>query len=194
MDYVLTDGRAQLALDVMLRLQDYADNYTSGLKISKVNIENTQAPKQVQHAFDDVIKAREDKERYQNQAEAYSNSVIPEARGAAKRQLEEARGYQAQVIANAQGEADRFDKLVAEYKKAPQVTKDRLYIDAVEQVLSNASKVLVSVKGGNNMLYLPLDQILKNHRGPAKDLDLDQYLPEIPAKDSKSRNTPRRTR
>lgn len=192
MDYVLTDGRAQLAVDVMSRLQQYADNYTSGIKISKVNIENTQAPKQVQNAFDDVIKAREDKERYQNQAVAYSNSIVPQARGTAMRQLAEADAYKSKVIANASGEADRFTKLLKEYKKAPQVTRDRLYIDTVEEVLSNTSKVLISIKSGNNMMYLPLDQLIKNKKTTAS-VDLDKYLPDSDATHHQN-NAPRRTR
>jgi modulator of FtsH protease HflK len=192
MDYVLTDGRAQLATDVMLRLQEYADNYSSGVKISKVNIENTQAPKQVQSAFDDVIKAREDKERYQNQAKAYANSIIPEARGKAKRQLAEAQAYKAKVIANSTGEAQRFKQLVNEYKKSPQVTRDRLYIDAVEEVLSNTSKVLISLKSGNSMMYLPLDKIIKNHSRADLQDNLDSETGY--ASPSSTHSLPRRTK
>jgi membrane protease subunit HflK len=125
----------------------------------KVNLENSQPPSQVQAAFDDVIKAREDEQRLKNQAEAYSNGVIPEARGRAQRVLEEANAYREQVVARAQGEADRFLKLLAEYRKAPDVTRQRLYIDAVQEVMQRSSKVMVDVGSGSNIMYLPLDRI-----------------------------------
>jgi membrane protease subunit HflK len=122
-------------------------------------LENSQPPSQVQAAFDDVIKAREDEQRLKNQAEAYSNGVIPEARGRAQRVLEEANAYREQVVAQAQGEADRFLKLLAEYRKAPEVTRQRLYIDAVQEVMQRSSKVMVDVDSGSNIMYLPLDRI-----------------------------------
>ena len=168
MDMVLTEGRAGIAIDVQERLQNYISLYGTGIRISKVNVDESNPPSQVQAAFDDVIKAREDEERVKNEAEAYSNGIVPEARGKAQRQLEEADAYKQQVIANAEGEADRFNKLLQEFKKAPAVTRERLYIDAVEEVLSNTSKVMVDVEGGNNMIYLPLDKIapakLQNNR------------------------------
>jgi modulator of FtsH protease HflK len=156
---VLTEGREILAIEVQERLQNYVDLYGTGLQISKINIENAQAPREVQSAFDDVIKAREDEERAKNEAETYRNGIIPEARGYAQRLLEEANAYKAQVIAEAEGDASRFTKLYVEYKKAPEVTRERLYIDALESVMSSSSKVLVDVEGGNNMLYLPLDKL-----------------------------------
>ena len=162
MHSVLTEGRALLALDVETRLQNLLDDYNTGLDVIKVNIENTAAPSQVQDAFDDVIKAREDEQRVKNEAQAYANGIVPEARGRAQRVFEEAEAYRAQVIARAEGEATRFTKLLAEYKKAPEVTRERLYIVAMEDVLSNASKVMVDVEGGNNMMVLPLDQIMQN--------------------------------
>ncbi|MDA8666145.1 FtsH protease activity modulator HflK, partial [Litoricolaceae bacterium] len=145
--------------DVQARLQEYLDSYVAGLRIVKVNLENSQPPSQVQGAFDDVIKAREDEQRLKNQAEAYSNGVIPEARGRAQRVLEEANAYREQVVARAQGEADRFLKLLAEYRKAPDVTRQRLYIDAVQEVMQRSSKVMVDVGSGSNIMYLPLDRI-----------------------------------
>ncbi|MCZ6828181.1 MAG: FtsH protease activity modulator HflK [Gammaproteobacteria bacterium] len=160
MDYVLTDGRVQLAIDVQERLQRYLDYYQTGIHISKVNIDDAKPPAEVQEAFDDVIKAREDEERLKNEAQAYANGIIPEARGGAQRQIEEANAYKERVIAEAEGEADRFTKILAEYHKAPEVTRQRLYIDAVQEVLSNSTKVLVDVDGGNNILYLPLDKIV----------------------------------
>ncbi|EGG99140.1 HflK protein [gamma proteobacterium IMCC2047] len=162
---VLTEGREILAVDVQERLQDYIDSYGAGLRISKVNIENAQAPREVQAAFDDVIKAREDEERSKNEAETYRNGIVPEARGYAQRLLEEANAYKAQVIAEAQGDASRFTKLYEEYKKAPEVTRERLYIDALQKVMSTSSKVLVDVEGGNNMMYLPLDKLANQAAG-----------------------------
>jgi membrane protease subunit HflK len=157
---VLTEGREKIGVDVYLRLQEYLDLYETGIMVSKVTIANTQPPSEVQAAFDDVIKAKEDEERLKNEAQAYSNGVIPEARGRAQRQIEEANAYKEQVIAQAEGEAQRFEKLLTEFQKAPVVTRERLYIDAVEEVLSKSSKVMVDVKGGNNIMYLPLDKIL----------------------------------
>jgi membrane protease subunit HflK len=159
MDLVLTEGRAQIALDVQERLQEYLDAYETGILVAKVNVDESKPPTQVQAAFDDVIKAREDEERVKNEAQAYANAVVPEARGAAQRQIEEASAYREQVIANAEGEADRFNKLLTEYRKAPEVTRERLYLDAVQGVYSNTNKVLVDVEGGNNIMYLPLDKL-----------------------------------
>ncbi len=157
---VLTEGREQIAVDVHERLQTYLDNYSTGIQVTQVNIQNTAPPPEVQEAFDDVIKAKEDEERVKNEAQAYSNGIIPEARGQAQRQIEEANAYKEQVIAQAQGEAQRFEQLLLEYNKAPEVTRERLYIDAIQGVLSRTSKVMVDVEGGNNLLYLPLDKLV----------------------------------
>ncbi len=162
MDQVITEGREQIAVDTQQRLQTYLDTYQSGIQVAKVNIEDAQAPSQVQDAFDDVTRAKEDRERLKNEAEAYANGIIPEARGAAQRQLEEAQAYKEQVIAKAEGEAQRFTQLLTEYKKAPKVTRERLYIDALEGLYQDTTKVMVDVEGGNNMLYLPLDKLMEN--------------------------------
>ena len=167
MDMVLTEGRAQIAVDVKQRLQEYLNLYQTGILVSTVNVDESKPPSQVQAAFDDVIKAREDEERLKNEAQAYANAVVPEARGAAQRQIEEASAYREQVLANAQGEADRFNKLLAEYQKAPEVTRERLYLDAVQAVYSNTSKVMVDVEGGNNMMYLPLDKLAEQNQNRA---------------------------
>lgn len=156
---VISEGREALGADVQTRLQSYLDNYQAGLRVVKANLENSQPPKQVQPAFDDVIKAREDEQRLKNQAEAYANGIIPEARGRAQRVLEEANAYREQVVAEAQGEADRFLKLLAQYARAPEVTRQRLYIDAVQEVMQRSSKVMVDVNSGSNIMYLPLDRI-----------------------------------
>lgn len=160
LDPILTEGRAILADSTRARLQDYMDTYQTGINVSIVNIKEARAPSAVQAAFDDVQKAKLDKERFVNEAEAYKNTVIPEARGKAQRMLQEASAYKDQVVAKAQGEAERFEALLVEYEKAPEVTRERLYIDAISQVYGNSSKILVDVEGGNNMMYLPLDKIM----------------------------------
>ncbi|WP_211830018.1 FtsH protease activity modulator HflK [Kistimonas asteriae] len=164
MHSVLTEGREVLGDEVKERLQTYLNNYGTGLYISKVNVESAHPPKQVQAAFDDVIRAREDEERAKNEAEAYANQVVPEARGDAQRILEEANGYREEVVSRSEGEAERFTKLLAEYKKAPGVTRERLYLDTMQDVLGSTSKVLVDVKGGNNMMYLPLDKLMEKQK------------------------------
>jgi len=159
MDSVITDGRAAIAAEVQERLQTYLDSYGTGIWISKVNIDESAPPNQVREAFNDVQKAKEDEQRTINDANAYAESVIPEARGEAQRAIEQANAYRDQVIARAEGEADRFSKLLAEYKRAERVTRDRLYIDAMESILSRTSKIMVGVEGGNNLMYLPLDKL-----------------------------------
>ena len=165
MDNAITTGREQIAQDTMVRLQDYLDIYGTGITIRQVNIDQSLPPQQVRDAFDDVIKADEDNESFQNEARAYANTVIPQARGNALRQLADANAYKEQVIARAEGEAQRFEQLLVEYQRAPEVTRDRLYIDALQTVLSNVSKVMVDVDGsGQNMMVLPLDQIINSNR------------------------------
>ncbi|MGH1460589.1 MAG: FtsH protease activity modulator HflK [Neptuniibacter sp.] len=162
MHSILTQGREALSVQVQARLQDYMKEYGTGLQISKVNIKEAKAPNQVQDAFDDVIKAREDEQRVKNEAESYANGIVPEARGLAQRMLEEASAYREQVVARSEGDAKRFVALLHEYEKAPEVTRERLYLDTMQEVLSKNSKVLVDVEGGNNMMYLPLDKIMQN--------------------------------
>ncbi|MDR2308942.1 MAG: FtsH protease activity modulator HflK [Paucimonas sp.] len=165
MDQVLTEGREQMAVDIRERLQRFLDNYRTGITVTQVNVQSAAAPREVQEAFDDVIRAREDEQRARNQAESYANGVVPEARGQAQRIIEDANGYRDEVIARAKGEADRFTKLVAEYRKAPEVTRQRLYLDTMQEVYSNTSKVLVTAKDGqNNLLYLPLDKMVEGSR------------------------------
>jgi membrane protease subunit HflK len=161
LDGVISTGREQVAEGTAQKLQDLLDVYGSGINVVKINIEEARPPTEVKAAYDDVIKAREDLERLVNEAQAYSNGIIPEARGQAQRLREEANGYKSQVVSKSEGEAKRFTKLLAEYKKAPEVTRERLYIDAIEQVMTNSSKVLMDTEGGNNMLYLPLDKIMQ---------------------------------
>ena len=160
-DSVMFEGRAQISSVTRELLQGILDSYQSGIFIQKVNIEKSVPPDAVKDAFEDAIKSREDYDRYIKEAEAYSNSILPQARGEAARFLQEADAYRDRAIANSEGEAKRFLKLLAEYVKAPKVTRERLYLEAVESVYSNSNKVLMDVKGGNNIIYLPLDQIVK---------------------------------
>lgn len=159
LDEVLGEGRVEMADEVELRLQAYLDDYGTGIDVIDVNLQRAEPPAQVNDAFDDVNAAEQDKDRLIDQAEAYRNGVLPQARGQSQRIIEEANAYKGQLVARAQGEASRFNQLYAEYKRAPKVTRERLYIDAVQEVMQNSSKVMVDVDGGNNMMYLPLDQL-----------------------------------
>ena len=161
MDFVLTEGRSEVVAQAKKEIQEAMDSYNSGIQITSVNLQDAQPPEQVQNAFEDAIKAREDQQRFINEAEAYSNDVVPKARGAAARKIQEAQGYKEQVIAQAQGETSRFTQLLTEYKKAPEVTRKRLYLEAMESVMSETSPVMIDVKGGNNMMYLPLDKMIQ---------------------------------
>lgn len=160
MDFILKEGRADVTAQTRERVQSIMDLYKTGLQVTTVNLQDAQPPEQVQDAFADAVKAQGDQARVINEAEAYSNDIIPRARGKAARQLAEANAYKEQVIAEATGEASRFTQVLAEYKKAPKVTRKRLYLEAVESVMSNSSKVMVDVKGGGNLLYLPLDKMM----------------------------------
>jgi len=159
LDGVISTQREQIAIATAERLQSLLDIYSSGINVVKINIEDARPPNEVKAAYDDVIEAREDLERLVNEAQAYSNGIIPEARGEAQRLREEAEGYSSQVVSKSEGEADRFLALLAEYTRAPEVTRERLYIDAIEQVMTDSTKILLDTEGGNNMLYLPLDKL-----------------------------------
>ncbi|MFV8570421.1 FtsH protease activity modulator HflK [Marinobacter sp. SBS5] len=159
LDDVLTEGRAELAVRVEQRLQSFLREYGTGLEIVRVNVESTQPPAAVQDAFREVQRAREDEQRLKEEAETYRNKIVPEARGQAQRLIEEANAYKAEVIERARGETARFNQLLAVYEKAPVVTRERMYIQALEQVLGNSSKILVDTKSSGNMMYLPLDKL-----------------------------------
>ncbi len=162
MDQILNTPQI-LAAAVQERLQDYMDLYNTGILVSQVNVTDAQPPEAVRDAFEDVIRAREDEQRAQNQAQQYANRVIPEARGEAQRQIEQANAYKQEVIARAEGDASRFDQLLLEYQKAPEVTRQRMYIDSIQDVMTASSKIMIDVEGGNNMLYVPLDKILEQN-------------------------------
>jgi len=192
MDQILTTGRDRIADDVHERLQDYMNVYNTGIFVSQVNVVDAQPPDAVRPAFDDVIRAREDEQRVQNQAQQYSNQIIPEARGEAQRRIESANAYSAEVVAEATGDASRFDQLLTEYLKSPEVTRQRLYIDSLEDVMTASSKIMVDVEGGNNMLFLPLDKLMEqsnssiNSNNTTTDLRnlADQLAPFLPGPSS----------
>lgn len=170
---VLTSGRSEIGLEIRKQVEQNLNNYHSGLEISDLAVQQTKAPEEVKAAFDDAIKAQQDEERLVNEAEAYAHKIIPIAEGHAKRTSEEAAAYQQQVILEAEGKTAKFSKILPEYQKAPQVTRDRLFIDTLQDVYANSAKVLVDVAGGNNVMYLPLDKLVKKMR-PAKELPKEE--------------------
>lgn len=161
MDFVLYEGREQIATQAAKLMQDIMDRYQSGVLISKVTMQNAQPPEQVQAAFDDAVKAGQDKERQKNEGQAYANDVIPKAKGTAARLIEEANGHRQRVISTAEGDASRFKQVVAEYAKAPEVTRQRMYLETMQQIYSSTSKVMIDAKGQGNLLYLPLDKLMQ---------------------------------
>lgn len=165
LEQILTTGRDQVQAMVKDRLQQYLDSYDVGIRLDQLKITNAAPPSAVQDAFDDVIKAREDQQRLINEAQAYANQIVPVAQGQAQRQLAEAEAYRQEVIAKATGESDRFTALLTEYQKAPDVTRQRLYLNTLEEIYAKSSKVLLDIEGGNNMVYLPLDQLRKDGSG-----------------------------
>ena len=160
MDFVLYEGREQIATQAAKLMQDILDRYDSGILVSKVTMQNAQPPEQVQAAFDDAVKAGQDRERQKNEGQAYANDVIPKAKGTAARLMEEAEGHKQRVISTAEGDASRFKQVVAEYAKAPEVTRQRMYLETMQQIYSNTSKVMVDARGQGNLLYLPLDKLI----------------------------------
>jgi membrane protease subunit HflK len=160
-DFVINTGRAQIAAEVSVLMQEILDRYKTGILISKVNMQNAQPPEQVQAAFADAVKAGQDKENRINEGEAYARDIVPKAKGTAARLLEEANGYKQRVIATAEGDASRFRQIQVEYIKAPEVTRQRMYLETMQSVYANTSKVLVDTQGQGNLLYLPLDKFLQ---------------------------------
>ena len=194
MDTVLTEGREVLADETLTKIQDTLDGYKAGISVTAFNLKSAEAPAEVREAFDDVVKAREDQQKFINEAEAYRNGVLPQARGEAVVILEEARAYESQVVNAAQGEAARFESLLVEYAKAPEITKERLYIESMESVLSKSSKVMVGTgDSGNQLMYLPIDQLMNGSSGnrsaerPTTQVP-NEYIPQ-----PSSQNLPPRT-
>jgi membrane protease subunit HflK len=193
MDFVLYEGRTEVAQRVKVLMQEVLDRYESGINIVGVTMQNAQPPEQVQAAFDDAVKAGQDLERQKNEGQAYANDVIPKARGNAARLIEEANGYKQRVINEALGNASRFTQVLAQYEKAPEVTRNRLYLEMQEQVLSNTSKVMVDQKTGNgSMLYLPLDKLMGQGSTSMQSApSLVQPIPEITESMTRSRDAMR---
>jgi len=197
MDFVLYEGREQIAANAQSLMQQILDRYKSGISISKVTMQQAQPPEQVQAAFDDAVKAGQDRERQISEGQAYANDVIPKARGTASRLMQEAEGYRQRVVANAEGEASRFRQIQTEFSRAPQVTRERLYLETMQQIYSNSTKIYVDQKGGNNLLFLPLDKILQmNQSVSAAPADTPNVAPMDPgaaasasASDSRSRDS-----
>lgn len=196
MDFVLTDGRSEIASSARVLIQSILDLYETGLEITSVNMQDVQPPEQVQAAVEDAVKAREDNERLKNEAEAYSNDILPKAHGKAARLLAESSAYKEKVIAEARGETARFISVLNEYKKAPEVTRKRIYIETIEAVMTNTSKILLDVNTGNNLIYLPLDKLgnidrLSNAVPPPPPLldgsELSRPKGETRARDSNAR-------
>lgn len=159
MDFVLTEGRTEVVSDIKGSIQEIMDKYKAGVIVTSVNLQDAQPPEEVQAAFEDAIKAREDKQRFINEAKAYRNEVLPKARGAAARQIQSAEAYKAKVVSRSEGEASRFEQLLTEYNKAPEVTRKRLYLESIESVIKGTNTVMVDVKSSNNLVYLPLDKL-----------------------------------
>jgi len=181
MDYVLYEGREQIAVSAQNLMQDILDRYKTGIAVSKVTMQNAQPPEQVQAAFDDAVRAKQDLERQKNEGQAYYNDVVPKARGAAARLMEEAEGYRQRVIASAEGEAARFKSVVSEYNKAPGVTRDRMYLDTMQQILTSTSKIMIDARAGSQMLYLPLDKIMQMSNGTVLADPQPSLRPQIQA-------------
>jgi membrane protease subunit HflK len=160
MDFVLYEGREKVALDVNSLMQQVLERYKAGVQITNVTMQGVQPPEQVQAAFDDAVKAGQDKERQKNEGQAYANDVIPKARGEASRLLQESEAYKARIVASSEGNAARFKQVLTEYQKAPAVTRDRMYLETMQQIFSNTSKLMLDTKNNNNMIYLPLDKLI----------------------------------
>ena len=194
LDFILTDGRAEVAAQTQELLQSTLDSYGAGITIYEVNLQEANFPREVENSVQDAIKAREDRERRILEAQSYSNDILPKARGEAAKRRQDAEAYKARVVADAEGEGDRFSQILVEYKKAPSVTRERMYIETLQQILANSAKVLVDTDGGNNLLYLPLDQLIQR-RPPAGTTDRTVTVSPPPAGGSSpSRSRERDTR
>jgi len=180
MDFVLYEGRDVIAANTQKLIQDILDRYETGIQVRSVTMQSTQPPEQVQAAFDDAVKAGQDRERQKNEGQAYANDVIPRARGAASRLMQEADGYKQRMIATAEGDASRFKQILVEYTKAPEVTRQRLYLETIQQIYSNTSKIMVDAKGSGNLLYLPLDKLMQTVGAPVAASVAEAAAPVAP--------------
>jgi membrane protease subunit HflK len=183
MDFVLYEGRDVIAANTTKLMQDILDRYETGIQIRAVTMQSTQPPEQVQAAFDDAVKAGQDRERQKNEGQAYANDVIPRAQGTASRLTEEASGYKGRIVATAEGDASRFKQILVEYAKYPEVTRQRMYLETLQQIYSNTSKVMVDAKGQGNLLYLPLDKLMQSAGAgmAAQSVPVDTPAAHVPA-------------
>ena len=170
LDFILTEGRAEVAVETQALIQTTLDSYGTGITVYEVNLQDANFPGDVEESVQDAIRAREDRERMGLEAEAYANDILPRARGSAAREIFNAEAYRARVIADAEGEADRFVQILSEYEKAPRVTRQRMYLETLEEVLANSTKVLLDAEGGNNLLYLPLDRLVERRTDSPQDM------------------------
>jgi membrane protease subunit HflK len=187
MDFVLYEGREKVGLDVNLLMQNILNKYESGVKVTNVTMQAVQPPEEVQGAFDDAVKAGQDRERQKNEGQAYANDVIPKARGEASRMLQESEAYKARVVANAEGNAARFKQVLVEYQKAPAVTRDRMYLETMQQIFSSTTKLMMDAKSGSNMIYLPLDKLMSgtdNQQNTKQTQNLSQSNPATNTNDA----------
>lgn len=193
MDSVLFESKQEIAEDVKKIMQEMLDRYRTGIEVMSVAIQNAQPPQPVQAAFDDAVKAGQDRERQINEGQAYANDVIPKARGMAARLAQEAEGYKARVIETAQGDAERFAQILKQYEKAPRVTRDRMYVDTMQQVMQSTTKVYVDTKDGNNLLYLPFDKLMEQNvasvKTEAQSTSTQQSTPEVQSQSTPSQRT-----
>ncbi len=180
LDFVLTEGRADVVRETQERLQQFLDRYMTGINVIAVEMQDAQPPREVKPAFDDAVKAREDQVRIINEAEAYRNDILPRARGQAAREIQEAQGYKEAIIAQADGEASRFEQILIQYERAPDITRQRMYLEKMEQVLSNSSKLMLDQQGGNNVIYLPLDQLLRQRRADGDNTSMVPSTSSLP--------------
>jgi membrane protease subunit HflK len=169
MDFALYEGREEIAVKAKKLMQEILDRYNTGINVTSVTMQNAQPPEQVQASFDDAVKAKQDLERQKNEGQAYANDIIPKAKGAASRLTSEAQGYRVKVESEAKGNASRFEQILTQYNRAPEVMRDRIYIEAQEQILSNISKVIVDQKNSNSLLYLPLDKLIQQISPSSKE-------------------------
>ena len=192
LDFILTEGRTEIALLTQQLIQQTIDEYGTGIIITKVNLQDANFPIQVEDAVQDAIKAREDKERVAFEAEAYANDIVPKSRGEAAKMIQDAEAYRARVIADAEGEASRFSQLLAEYQKAPEVTRERLYIEAVESVYGNSNKVLMDSDGSGNLIYIPIDKLIEQSKKKQSTNSEQGFSPQKdPSQTNQSSDLPR---
>jgi membrane protease subunit HflK len=190
MDFALYEGREEIAVKAKKLMQEILDRYNTGINVTSVTMQNAQPPEQVQASFDDAVKAKQDLERQKNEGQAYANDIIPKAKGTASRLTAEAQGYRLRVENEAKGNASRFEQILTQYNRAPEVMRDRLYIEAQEQILSSVSKVFIDQKNSNNLLYLPLDKLIQQATPDTTSPRVD-VIPQVDMNQSSLQNVER---